>query len=433
MSIDMGLPGFADMAGSFGVSVEHVSLTLSIFFFGFSLSPLIYGPLSDRAGRRPVLLFACFVYAIASILATSTTSFGALLFWRLLQGTGAGAASVLAITVIRDYRQGHSARRLLSYAAVVRIIAPTTAPTLGNVLLLLGSWRWIYGFMAFGGVMMSVMVAIGLAESSRAKLASVAARKAALDRTTMPTPGVNELGAGVGVGPTGANTSPSTSAPLSPPRRSVLSDYKMFLSDRLSVAYVLIAALTFSSHFSYVTGSLYVFVNVLHVSTTTYGFLFGGMALFLMLGSLLSGQLSKYNIPGDRIIGASLCVSAVSAFVMLMLASTHFLNVPILTALLSTNTLCLGLLTPSAQQGAMENAGEYAGTASALMNAIMTGMGACFSYAEGMLLVWLHDMPAVVMSGLMLLCCGSGTLVYFKLVRPAHGGGSVSARRSGTR
>jgi DHA1 family bicyclomycin/chloramphenicol resistance-like MFS transporter len=318
----------------------------------------------------------------------------------------------------------------------VRIIAPTTAPTLGNVLLLLGSWRWIYGFMAFGGVMMSVMVAIGLAESSRAKLAIIAARKASLAdsvsvsglKGTPPSGAVpafaNEP---LATSTTASATASSTTAfarapsraPASPPRRSVLADYRMFLSDRLSLAYVLIAALTFSSHFSYVTGSLYVFVNILHVSTTAYGLLFGGTALFLMLGSLVSGQLSKHDVPGDLIIGVSLSVSAVSAFVMLILASTHFLNVPILTALLSTNTLCLGLLTPSAQQGAMENAGEYAGTASALMNAIMTGMGACFSYAEGMLLVWLHEIPAVVMSGLMLICCGCGTAVFFKVIRPA--------------
>ena len=400
MSIDMGLPGFADMAATFGVSVEHVSLTLSLFFFGFSVSPLIYGPLSDRMGRRPVLLFACFVYAIASVLATMTSSFGYLLLWRVVQGAGAGGASVLAITVIRDHRQGSSARRLLSYAAVVRIIAPTTAPSIGNLLLLLGSWRWIYGFMAFGGVMMSVMVAMGLSESSRTKLAAVAALAKPVEGASLA------------------------------PRRSVMADYKSFLSDRLSVAYVLIAALTFSSHFSYVTGSLYVFINVLHVSTTKYGLLFGVTALCLMAGSLLSGRLSKHDIRGDVIIGISLCISVLSAFTMLMLAATHLLNVPILSALLSTNALCLGLLTPSAQQGAMENSGEYAGTASALMNAIMTGMGACASYLEGMLLTWLRDMPAVVMSGQMLICCGCATVIYFKMVRPAVHKRSGGAARS---
>ncbi len=402
MSIDMGLPGFANMAATFNVSVEHVSQTLSIFFFGFSASPLIYGPLSDRVGRRPVLLSACFVYALASVMATITSAFGALLFWRLLQGAGAGAASVLAITVIRDHRQGASARRLLSYAAVVRIIGPTTAPSIGNVLLLLGSWRWIYGFMAFGGIMMSLMVALGLPESSRTKLAAIAARA---DRAS--TAGLEATHA---------------------PRRSVLKDYRLFLSDRVSFAYVLIIALTFSSHFSYVTGSLYVFVNVLHVSTAKYGLLFGITALCLMLGSFLSGQLSKREIPGDVVIGVSLCISVVSALTMLILASTHLLSVPVLSVLLSTNALCIGLLTPSAQQGAMENAGEFAGTASALMNAIATGLGACTSYVEGLLLVWFNTLPAVVMSGLMMLCCTIAAAVYFKTVRPAARSGGYRTR-----
>jgi DHA1 family bicyclomycin/chloramphenicol resistance-like MFS transporter len=418
MSIDMGLPAFGNMAATFGVSIEHVSQTLSVFFFGFSVSPLIYGPLSDRVGRRPVLLSACFVYAAASILATMTSSFGALLFWRLFQGAGAGAASVLAITVIRDHRQGASARRLLSYAAVVRIIAPTTAPSLGNLLLLLGSWRWIYGFMALGGIVMSIMVALGLPESSRTKLAALAARAlnplgagdaavTASDSVTTPT------------ARTQADAAAGATPDATPPRRAVLKDYRLFLSDKLSLSYVLIVALTFSSHFSYVTGSLYVFVNVLHVSTTTYGLLFGVTALCLMAGSFLSGQFSKRDVSSDVVMGVSLCVSTISALTMLTLSISHLLNVPILALLLSTNALCLGMLTPSAQQGAMENAGEYAGTASALMNAITTGMGACAGYLEGLLLVWFNTMPAVVMTGLMTLCCGAATVLYFKTVRPA--------------
>lgn len=431
MSIDMGLPGFADMAATFGVSVEHVSQTLAVFFFGFSASPLIYGPLSDRVGRRPVLLSACFVYAIASILATTTSSFGALLFWRLLQGAGAGAASVLAITVIRDHRQGASARRLLSYAAVVRIIGPTTAPSIGNLLLLLGSWRWIYAFMAVGGIVMSLMVAVGLPESSRTKLAALAARalnpSGAGEAAVAASDSVDDTDARKANAPTGS-VGASTATASAPPPRAILKDYRLFLSDRLSLAYVLIVGLTFSSHFSYVTGSLYVFVNVLHVSTTKYGLLFGVTALCLMLGSFLSGQLSKRDIAGDALIGFSLCVSVVSAVTMLILATTHLLNVPILSLLLSTNAFCIGMLTPSAQQGAMENAGEYAGTASALMNAITTGLGACASYVEGLLLVWFNTMPAVVMSGLMALFCTSAAAIYFKTVRPATGAARIRIR-----
>jgi DHA1 family bicyclomycin/chloramphenicol resistance-like MFS transporter len=202
MSIDLGLPAFADVATALDVSIEHVSQTLSFFFFGFSLSPLLGGPLSDRLGRRPVLLFACAVYAIASLLATTTSGFDSLLLWRLLQGTGAGIAAVLAITVIRDHHQGADARRLLSYAAVVRIVGPTTAPTLGNLLLLLGTWRWIYGFMALGGVLMLLMVAIGLPESSRFRSASTKSNGNKLE---------------------------------SAQRRSVLGDYKTFLGDRLGI------------------------------------------------------------------------------------------------------------------------------------------------------------------------------------------------------
>lgn len=381
MSIDLGLPGFVEVAGDLSVPVEHVSQTLSFFFLGFALSPLIGGPLSDRLGRRGVLLGTCLVYAIASLLATSTSGFSSLLLWRLLQGAGAGVAAVLAITVIRDHYQGAEARRLLSYAAVVRIIGPTTAPTVGNLLLLLGSWRWIYGFMTLGGVLMFLMVALGLPESSRARLATLGA---ASNQPSLPKQSL----------------------------RGVLKDYRTFLTDKSSLAYALIIALTFGSHFSYVTGSLYVYVNLLHVSTVTYGALFGVMALSLMLGSLFSGRLARHALPGHVIISTSITVSVVSSMITLTLALVSHLDVVSLTALLSVNTVCLGVLTPCAQQGAMERAGAFAGTASALMNALTTGMGAGASYLEGILLTRFPNTPGAVMSGQMAACCCCALMVY---------------------
>ncbi|WP_213881277.1 multidrug effflux MFS transporter [Pseudomonas sp. dw_358] len=382
MSIDLGLPGFAEVAESMGVSMEQVAQTLSFFFLGFSISPLICGPLSDRIGRRPVLLSACAVYAVASLLATCATAFNMLLLWRLLQGTGAGIAAVLAITVIRDYHEGSDARRLLSYAAVVRIIGPTTAPSIGNLLLLLGSWRWIYGFMTVGGVLMLWMVAFALPESSRTRLEAA-------------TAGLSEPRA---------------------PRRSVLKDYAAFLSDRLSLSYTLVMALTFASHFSYVTGSLYVFINVLHISTVAYGAVFAITALCLMLGSFLSGQLARHDLSGKAIVAVALAVSLVSSLATLTLAATHHLDEITLTALLCVNTLCLGLLTPCAQQGAMERAGAFAGTASALMNAMTTGMGAIASYVEGALLEKFQA-PAVVMSGQMAFCLALAMVIFVTVVR----------------
>lgn len=327
------------------------------------------------------------MYALASCFATMASGFESLLLWRLFQGAGAGVAAVLAITVIRDHHQGAEARKLMSYAAVVRIIGPTTAPTVGNLLLLLGTWRWIYAFMALGGILMLLMVALGLPESSRARVAR----------------------------PTG-NSSRHTVD-----RRSVVKDYRAFLADKRGLAYALIIAFTFGSFFSYITGSLYVYVNVLHLSTFSYGVIFAIMALCLMLGSFLSGRLASHDLTGDVIIGIALAVSVLASLTTVVLANTGHLNAYNLTALLSANTICLGLLTPCAQQGAMEKAGEYAGAASALMNALTTGMGACASYVEGLLLTRFHDDPAVIMSGQMALLCGCALLIFITAIAQRRG------------
>src|SRR5206468_2854786 len=105
----------AATAQSLGIPPGRAALTLSVFIAGFALGPLLFGPLSDHLGRRPVLLFGCAMFAVFGALGAFSQTLGALLLWRFLMGTGAGACSVLVLAIVRDLFTGAEARVKQSY------------------------------------------------------------------------------------------------------------------------------------------------------------------------------------------------------------------------------------------------------------------------------------------------------------------------------
>ena len=143
LSIDLGLPALNLLESSLGASHTQAALTLSLFLVGFGLSQLVMGPLSDRHGRRPVMLAGMTLYALAGLGCALSTSIEALLAFRLLAGIGAAGGTTLAMAVVRDSFEGQAGRIKMSQVSMVITIAPIIAPTLGG-LLLFHDWRVIY-------------------------------------------------------------------------------------------------------------------------------------------------------------------------------------------------------------------------------------------------------------------------------------------------
>ena len=102
LSIDMGLPAFPTISAALRTSPGAVGLTLSLFMLGFAIAQLGFGPLSDRYGRRPVLLVGCGIFALAGVVCAAAPSIGTLIAWRLVQGAGAGAGMVVTLAIVRD-------------------------------------------------------------------------------------------------------------------------------------------------------------------------------------------------------------------------------------------------------------------------------------------------------------------------------------------
>ena len=151
---DMGLPVLDATAASLGVTAATAALTLSVFMVGFATGPLVFGPLSDRHGRRPVLLAAVATFALFGALGAFAQSLGSLLAWRFVMGAGAGTAQVLVLATVRDLFAGAEARARQSYVNLAAGVAPIIAPTLGVWVAAAGGWRAINGALAAGGAVL---------------------------------------------------------------------------------------------------------------------------------------------------------------------------------------------------------------------------------------------------------------------------------------
>jgi len=370
LSIDMGLPAFPAIGISLNASPAAVGLTLSLFMAGYATSQLVFGPFSDRYGRKPILLIGCGLFAFASVGCAIAPSINALVAWRFFQGAGAGVGMTLMLAMVHDLFEGATAGTQLSYINLVINIAPIIAPTIGGGVLAIANWRAIYGLLAVVGLILMLAIAIGFDESIKS-----------LD--------VNAL----------------------KPHR-LIGNYLRVLSNRVCIAYALVNALSFGCMFAYVAGSSLVMLNVLGISTTTYGLVFASTAISILAGSFLSGLLNSRGVPSAQLLGFGLVIAATSAMALVLVSVTGAAQLVTLLPLLIINTFCYGIIAPNAIHAALDSVEDIAGSAAAVIGFLDMLGGALASFMVG----FFFDGHTVnVMSEVMALFAIASLATYTKL------------------
>ncbi len=170
LSIDIMLPALPEIGEALGVADPNDRQTVVIIYmFGFAAGQLIYGPLSDRYGRKPVLLAGLVIFIAGSIGALLASSFAMLLAARVVQGIGAASPRVMAMAIVRDIYSGRQMAKVMSFAMMVFIVIPVFAPAVGQGLMWAGSWRWTFDALLIAGILCAVWASWRLPETAATK------------------------------------------------------------------------------------------------------------------------------------------------------------------------------------------------------------------------------------------------------------------------
>lgn len=332
LSIDMGLPALPLLGTALHATPAQQTLTLSLFLIGFAGPQLLMGPLSDRIGRRPVLLTGLLLYCGAGVLCAIATSIEQLLVARVLQGVGAAGATTLALAIVRDVFCGPQARIKISTITMVFSIAPIVAPTLGGIMLGIGGWQGIYTLLAVCGAALFLVALVGLGETRPAALAGKS-----LD---------------------------------------LIGRYNVVLRQRRCVGYVLTTALNFGGLFAFVAGSPLVLMGDLRMTVTEFGVLFAVTSLGILAGSWFNGWLAARDVDTQSPLGWGLWMSLWAAVIASLMLAAGLLALVSLVPFILVTSFCRGMVSPNASHAVLEPVPAHAGVASALIGCSQTSMGA---------------------------------------------------------
>jgi MFS transporter, DHA1 family, multidrug resistance protein len=370
LSIDMYLPALPTIARDFGTDAARVQQTLAIFFVGLALGQLLYGPLSDRLGRRGPLLFGCALYALACIGCALAPSVQSLIVLRFAQAFGACAGIVIANSIVRDLFDQHESARMYSFLMLVMGLAPITAPFIGGQILLFFGWRAIFLLLSGYGLLCLGIVLFGLKE-------------------TLPPERRTTTGIGAAV-----------------------FTYGSLLVDKHFMGYALAGGLAAAAMFTYIAGSPFVFIELNGVPPEQFGLLFGANALGLIMAAQFNRWLLR-RFQSVQILMVALAVTAASGLLLLLVTATGAGGFPAMLVLLFFCIASTGLVRPNSTAAAMAPYGQRAGSAAALLGGIQFGLGA----GAGTLVSLLHNDTALPMAGVIALCAVAA-FVFLQLMTP---------------
>ncbi|HUL10183.1 MAG TPA: multidrug effflux MFS transporter [Candidatus Acidoferrum sp.] len=380
ISTDLYLPSLPGLARYFAVGVDDIQLTLSVFLVGLATAQLVYGPLSDRFGRRPVLLFGLGIYVVASLVCMLSPSVPILVVARFVQAVGACVGPVLGRAVVRDVHGREGAARVLAYMSAAMALAPAIGPILGGFLEEWFGWR-------------SNFLALVLYGS-----AGLIAAWRILPET---------------------NRTPDLTA--AEPLR-ILLGYRGFLNHRAYVGYVLCCAFAYSGIFSFISGSSYVLQEVVGLGPIGFGLCFAGVVIGYIIGTVIAGRLSR-QLGIDRLVAVGAGVSVAGGLLLLVLSVAASADTAIGGALLIVGPMLLfmigvGLVLPNSIAGAIGPFPRAAGAASALLG--FTQMTA--AAIVGIAVAALYNGSSVPMAAAIAAVALGALLAFLGLVRTAPRG-----------
>jgi DHA1 family bicyclomycin/chloramphenicol resistance-like MFS transporter len=331
LAVDMMMPALPEIGTALGVARENDRQSiLTIFIIGFGVGQLAVGPLSDRYGRRPLLIAGLLVYIAASLLCAIAPSFDTLLAARFIAGFGAASSRVVIVAVVRDCYSGQRMASVMSFAMMVFIAVPVLAPSIGQLVVLFWPWEMIFALLATAGIITLIWTAIRLPETLR----------------------------------------PEYCQKIRP--KDLARAVRSLVSNRQTIGYTLAGGLMQGGMYAFLFSAQQVLGE--HYKLGVYfPIAFAASALTISLSSFLNARL--VGRLGMRAIshGASVAFLVLGVIMLALLLAGWLSFAPFMT-LLSAITFLIGLTFANFNALAMEPQGHIAGTASSFLGSITTFM-----------------------------------------------------------
>ncbi|MDR6943762.1 multidrug effflux MFS transporter [Mucilaginibacter pocheonensis] len=336
-SIDMYLPGFPQIANTLHTDIAHVSFSLTSYFIGISFGQLVYGPITDKFGRRKPLMIGLLIFIIAALGCALSTSVSWLVAMRVILAFGGCAGMVTGTAAVRDIFPKSEVAKIFSILMLILGLGPVIAPTLGGAILTISNWHFIFYFLAFFGLLLLIMINRFLPEFEK----------------------------------------------LKNPKRltfvNVFRDYQYVIRENNFLFFALASSTAVAAMFAYISSSPFVFIKYFKFSELQYSFIFAFNALGFIAGSQWNRRLIK-QFDSLNIIycaGALLLAVPISGLILL---NAGILNPPITIALIFILLFSIGLLIPNCTAMALSGFTVNAGVASALVGSFQMILSAISSW-----------------------------------------------------
>ncbi|MHA1113254.1 MAG: multidrug effflux MFS transporter [Alphaproteobacteria bacterium] len=379
VSQNMYLPSMASLRADLSAQVWEAQLTLSVFLFGLACFQLVSGPLSDRFGRRPVLLGAIALFMVASIACALATSIEMLIAARLVQAAGASAGSVLSRAVVRDIFEPTEAARQLARIGTVVSLMPAAGPLLGGFFEVWFGWRSHFVFLAIFAAAMLFWIWAVMAETNRQKDSSA-----------------------LNIG-------------------RMLRNYATLARNPVYLGNVLAIGFIYGALYGFMSGAPFVLIELFGTRPETFGaYVFTLMVAFSFGAVGATRYVRRLGMAKTALVGTSLCM--VSTLALPVLALLHIDSSPAYVAAISLHMVGFGFAQSGAIGGAFAPFPQMAGAASALQGFTQIMGGAIAGFVVG----GTYDgtpMPLAVIVGL----SGTGSfLSILLLVWPRRNAGAAT-------
>ena len=370
LSIDMYLPALPVISAQFGVPAGSAQMTLSTYILGFAIGQLLYGPMADSLGRKPVILGGTLVFAGAAVACALAQSIDQLIIMRFFHGLAAAAASVVINALMRDVYPKEEFSRMMSFVMLVTTIAPLVAPMVGGAVLVWFSWHAIFWILAVAALLASAMIFFFIDETL-----PVERRQKFHIRTTM-------------------------------------GNFASLFRHKRVLSYMLASGFSFAGMFSFLSAGPFVYIELNHVSPQHFGYYFALNIVFLFVMTIINSRFVR-RVGAINMFRAGLWIQFIMALWMVVSA---FLGIGFWALVVGVAAFvgCVSMISSNAMAVILDEFPHMAGTASSLAGTFRFGIGA----VVGALLSMATFNTAWPMLWAIAFCATSSILFYLYASRP---------------